>query len=150
MILFISALPFYRHQERSGDWKLFDTNTYNVLRLAVGSSSYSDLPIPEYWNSMDKPHVALIESIHEQVFCFLISQPLQDDGKLWVRNLESVQGEAVVEVKHTNSDYRYYRRDGSRWMKVAEKKDQFFLDVYQRGTYPLTVATLDDNWSAFD
>ena len=26
----------------------------------------------------------------------------------------------------------------------------FFEDIYQRGNYPVTVPTLDDNWSAFD
>jgi hypothetical protein len=129
---------------------LFDTGTYNVLRTAVGSSSYRHLPVPKQWNSVDRPHVALVESIGDRVFYFLISQPLKDDGGMWVKDLESLQDEIVVEIKHNNSDYRYYRRDGQSWTMVAERRDQFFVDVYQRGSYPVAVATLDDNWSAFD
>jgi hypothetical protein len=53
-------------------------------------------------------------------------------------------------VKYTSSDFRYYRRDGRNWLKVAEKRDQFFIDVFQRGNFPVTVPTLDDNWSAID
>jgi hypothetical protein len=128
---------------------MFDTNTYNVLRLAAGSSSYESLPTPEYWDPIDQPHVALLESTGDRVFCFLMSQPLLNN-KLWVKDLNYVQNEAVVEVRYNNSEYRYYRRDGHNWIEVAEKKDQFFVDVYQRGEYPLTVPTLDDNWSAFD
>jgi hypothetical protein len=130
--------------------KMFDADTYNVLRLAAGSSSHRNLPVPKHWNSIDRPHVALLESTGDRVYCFLMSQPSEDNRDLWVMNLDYIQSEAVVEVKHSNSDYRYYRRDYQSWVKVAEKRDQFFLDVYQRGTYAVPVATLDDNWSAFD
>ncbi|TFG98966.1 MAG: hypothetical protein E4H14_20555 [Candidatus Thorarchaeota archaeon] len=129
---------------------MFDIGTYNVLRSAVGSSSHRHLPIPTHWNPVDQPHVALVEFIGDRAFCFLISQPSNDSKGIWVRNLDSVQDDTVVEVKHNNSDYRYYRRSGEYWDMVAEKKDQFFVDVYQRGNYPLTVPTLDDNWSVFD
>ena len=128
--------------------KLFDIGTYNVLRSAVGSTSHRNLPLPTHWNPMDQPHVALIESTGDRVFCFLISQLIRDE--IWVKDLESIQDDAVVEVKFSSFDYRYYRRHGDYWAKVAEKKDQFFVDVYQRGTYPLTVPVLDDNWSALD
>ena len=99
---------------------------------------------------MDRPHVALVETSFGQVFCFLISQPSDDNQEMWIKDLNPVQSEAVVEVKHTNSDYRYYRRDGQTWTKVAERRDQFFIDVYQNGNHPLSVPTMDDNWSAFD
>jgi hypothetical protein len=99
---------------------------------------------------VDRPHVALLESAGDQVFCFLLSQPSKYDDELWVKDLDSIHGDAVVEVKHNNADYRYYRRDEQNWMKVAEKTGQFFVDVYQRGSYPIAVPTLDDNWSAFD
>ena len=130
--------------------ELFDTDTYNVLWLAVGSSSHRNLPVPKHWNSVDRPHVALVESAGDRVFCFLLSQPSENNGEMWVRDLASVQGNVLVEVKHNNSDYRYYRRDGQNWTMIAEKRDQFFVDVYQRGSYPIAVATLNDNWSAFD
>jgi len=130
--------------------KLFDIGTYNVLRSALGSSSHKELPLPRLWDPKDPPHVALVESIGDRVFCFLISHPSDDNGGLWVKELDSAQDDTVVEVKYSRSDYRYYRRNGEYWDKVAEKKDQFFVDVYQRGSYPLTVPTLDDNWSAFD
>ena len=130
--------------------KMFDIGTYNVLRSAAGSTSHRYLPLPKQWNPMDPPHVVLVEFAGDRVFCFLISQYSDDSGEFWVKNLESVQDDTLVEVKHNSSDYRYYRRIGDYWAKVAEKKDQFFVDVYQRGTYPLTVPTLDDNWSALD
>ncbi len=130
--------------------ELFDIDTYNVLRLAAGATTHKNLPIPRQWNSIDRPHVALLEYTHDRIFSFLISQPSNDEKDLWVRDLNLVQGDAVVEVKHTNSDYRYYRRQGMNWLKVAERRDQFFIDVYQRGNYPVTVPTLDDNWSAID
>ena len=94
--------------------------------------------------------MALIEFADNQVFCFLLSQPSEDNEQMWVRDLDSIHGDIVVEVKHSNSDYRYYRRDGQTWTMVAEKRDQFFIDVYERGSYPMTVPTLDDNWSASD
>ena len=94
--------------------------------------------------------MALVEFTGDQAFYFLLSQPSMGEEELWVRNLDSIHGDIVVEVKHSNSDYRYYRRDGQNWTMVAEKRDQFFVDVYQRGSYPMTVPTLDDNWSAFD
>jgi len=84
------------------------------------------------------------------VFCFLLSQPSRTSEQLWIKDLGCISGDVVVEVKHTNSDYRYYRRDGQSWTKVAEKRDQFFIDVYQNGTHPIAVPTLDDNWSAID
>ena len=129
---------------------MFDIDTYNVLRLAAGSTTHKSLPVPKQWNSIDRPHVALLEYTHDRVFSFLISQPSSDERELWIRDLNTVQSDAVIEVKHSNSDYRYYRRDGRNWLKVAEKRDQFFIDIYQRGSHPITVPTLDDNWSAFD
>ena len=122
--------------------KLFDIGTYNVLRSAIGSSSHRHLPLPEQWNPTDHPHVALVESTGDRVFCFLISQPTDDNDEIWVKDLDSVQDDAVVEVKHSRSDYRYYRRDGDYWAKVAEKKDQFFVDVYHRGNYPTNITYL--------
>ena len=130
--------------------KVFDIGTYNVLRSAIGCSLYRSLPLPTNWNRNDSPHVALIESTGDRVFCFLISQPLDNEEDIWVKELDSLQSDAVVEVKYNQSDYRYYRRNGENWTMVAEKKDQFFVDIYQRGNYPVTVPTFDDNWSAFD
>lgn len=144
------AVSYTHSKSRMVNCRLFDTGTYNVLSSAVGSSSYRGLPVPKHWNPVDRPHVALVESSGERVFCFLVSQPSEDNEEIWVKDLDSIQDDAVVEVKHSNSDYRYYRRYGQNWMMVAEKRDQFFVDVYQRGNYPLTVPTLDDNWSAFD
>lgn len=129
---------------------LFDTGTYNVLYSAVGCTSHRNLPVPRYWNIVDRPHVALVESVGDRVFYFLLSQPARDNGELWIKDLDSITGNVVVEIKHNNSDFRYYRRDGKNWTKIAEKRDQFFMDVYQRGSYPVAVATLDDNWCAFD
>lgn len=130
--------------------ELFDIDTYNVLRLAAGSTMYKDLPIPKQWNSIDRPHVALLEYTYDRVYSFLISQPSNDEKELWIRDLNTIQNDAVLEVKHTNSDYKYYRRHGQNWLKVAERHDQFFIDVYQRGNNPVVVPTLDDNWSAID
>ncbi|TFG29649.1 hypothetical protein EU528_09375 [Candidatus Thorarchaeota archaeon] len=129
---------------------MFDTGTYNVLRSAVGSSSFRHLPLPQDWDPFDCPHVALVESTGDRVFSFLISQPTDDGDEIWVRDLDFVEDGTVIEVKHSQFDYKYYRRDGDCWAMVAEKKDPFFMDIYQRGDYPLTVPTLDDNWSAFD
>ena len=129
---------------------VFDIGTYNVLRSAIGSSLYRSLPVPTKWNPMDPPHVALIESTGDRVFCFLISEYLDCSEEIWVKNISSLQSDAVVEIKHSSCDYRYCRRNGENWTMVAEKKDQFFVDIYQRGNYPVTVPTLDDNWSAFD
>ena len=128
---------------------VFDIGTYNVLRSAVGASLFRSLPLPNNRNQMDTPHVALIESTGDRIFCFLISQRTED-GEMWVKDIDFVQNDAVIEVKYSQSDYRYYRRNGENWTMVAEKKDQFFVDIYQRGNYPVTVPTLDDNWSAFD
>ena len=129
---------------------MFDIGTYNVLRSAIGASTYRQIPLPQQWDPLDCPHVALVESTGDRVFSFLLSQPTDEDGEIWVRNLDFVEDGSVIEVKHSRAEYKYYRRDGEFWAIIAEKKDPFFVDVYQRGAYPLTVPTLDDNWSALD
>ncbi|MBN2229213.1 MAG: hypothetical protein JW779_06425 [Candidatus Thorarchaeota archaeon] len=129
---------------------MFDTGTYNVLRSAVGASSYRNLPAPKKWNSIDRPHVALVESIGNQVLSFLLSNPKKDTDDLWIKNPDVLQSDAVVEVRYSSTDYRYYRRDSTYWTKVAEKSDPFFIEVYQRGSNPIEVPVLDDNWSALD
>ena len=149
-MLSIDSALFFRELGSAVNLKLFDTGTLNVLRSAIGSASFEDLPLPTQWDGFDPPHVALVESAGNRVFSFLISQTFEDTNELWVRDLDSIQEDAVVEVKHSCYDYRYYRRDRERWAMVAEKKDPFFMDVFQRGEYPLSVPTLDDNWSAFD
>jgi len=130
--------------------KVFDVGTFNVLQSAIGSTLYRSLPVPRDWSENDIPHVALIESTGDRVFCFLISHADGNDEEIWVKDIESIPENSVIEVKFSRSDYRYYRRTGKNWTMVAEKKDQFFVDIYQRGDYPVTVPTLDDNWSALD
>jgi hypothetical protein len=129
---------------------LTNRDLYNILHSAVGCSSHKNLPAPKLWNSIDRPHVALVESSYDRVFCFLLSQYSHDTKELWINNIDSIPGDVVVEVKHTNSDYRYYRRDRGAWTKVAERRDQFFIDVYQDGNHPIAVPTLEGNWSTFD
>lgn len=130
--------------------KVFDIGTFNVLQSAIGSTLYRNLPVPRDWDEKDIPHVALIDSTGDRVFSFLISHADGNDEEIWVKDIESIPENVVIEVKFNRNDYRYYRRTGNNWTMVAEKKDQFFVDIYQRGDYPVTVPTLDDNWSALD
>ncbi len=85
--------------------KLFDRDTYNVIRLANGCSSHRNLPVPKHWNSVERPHVALVDTSNDRVFCFLLSQPTENNEEMRVKDLSSIQGTVVVEVKHSHSDY---------------------------------------------
>ena len=129
---------------------MFDVGTFNVLQSAIGSTLFRTLPVPRDWSENDDPHVALIESTGDRVFCFLISHAEADNAEMWIKDITSIPENVVIEVKFNRNDYRYYRRNGENWTMVAERKDQFFVDIYQRGDYPVTVPTLDDNWSALD
>ena len=114
--------------------QLIDESMLRVMQSAMGASSYRRLPIPRNWNPVDRPHVALLESTDDCVFCFFVSEPAADSSELSVKDLDCVPDNTVVEVRYSSYDYRYYRHDGHVWIVVAQARDRFFMEFYVHGS----------------
>ena len=99
---------------------------------------------------MDRPHIALLESVDDIIFYFFLSQPSEERRELQIENLENVEDNTVVEVRYSSSDYRYYRRNGGMWMTVAEMRNPFFMEVYEDGSCPVPIQFPDDRLSISD
>jgi hypothetical protein len=119
--------------------QMTEANVLVFLRSAVGSSSYRKLPVPKHWDTMNRPHVALLDSVDERVFCFFLSQPSVQGNGLTVVDLKDAPTGTVVEIRRNALDYRYYRRESEAWRLVAEVRSQFLMEVYDRGDGPVVV-----------
>ncbi|RDE13157.1 MAG: hypothetical protein C4K47_06560 [Candidatus Thorarchaeota archaeon] len=114
-----------------------------ILQAATGACSYRRLPVPRYWNPVDRPHVAILESMDGRFLRFYVSQPPTEGNELSVKNLEWVRDRTMVEVRHSSTDYRYYRRDGNAWTVVAQARDRFFVECYEDGSSSGAIKMLD-------
>jgi hypothetical protein len=75
------------------------------------------------------------------VFSVFLSNP-EDDGfktqqSLEVSDLNRLPTKTVIEIRHSNSQYAYYRRDNGSWTKVAEASDPFVVEVFSHGYAPI-------------
>ncbi|MHA1135569.1 MAG: hypothetical protein ACTSSE_03705 [Candidatus Thorarchaeota archaeon] len=43
----------------------------------------------------------------------------------------------MLEIRHGNSHFAYYRRDNGSWTKVAEASDPFVVEVFSHGYAPI-------------
>jgi len=69
-----------------------------------------------------------------RVISFFVLQPLPDGIRLHIRDVEWVGKRTIVEVGHSSTDYRYFRRDGNVWTLVAQARDQFLVEYYTGGS----------------
>ncbi len=123
------------------DQMSIDEGTYLVLRSASGAFTCRLPPVPKIWNTIDRPHVALLLPDTNGIFPVFLSQP-EDDGHKTPKKLETVDlntlpTKSIIEIRHSNAHYAYYRRDNGSWTKVAEANDPFAVEVFSHGYAPV-------------
>lgn len=119
---------------------IIDKGAYLMLRSAIGAYTCRKPPIPSKWNSVDRPHVAVLMPSDEDVFRLFLSNPVgtaNPGHRLEIAKLEELPIKSIIEVRHCNLDYRYYRRDNSMWTKVAEARNPFVVEVFSHGCTPI-------------
>ena len=120
-----------------------DEGTYLVLRSASGAFTCRYPPVPKKWNSVDRPHVALLLPDAGNIFSVFLSQPEDDTSKkeqaLEVSDLNRIPPKSIIEIRHSNAQYAYYRRDNGSWTKVAEASDPFVVEVFSHGYAPIVM-----------
>ncbi len=123
------------------DQMTIDEATYLILRSASGAFSCRYPPVPRSWNPIDRPHVAMLLPDEGGIFSVFLSNP-EDDGSnkpqsLEVSDLNRLPIKAIIEIRHSNAQYAYYRRDNGSWTKVAEASDPFVVEVFSHGYAPI-------------
>ena len=120
-----------------------DEGTYLVLRSASGAFTCRYPPVPKKWNTVDRPHVALLLPDVGGIFSVFLSQPEDDKSKveqsLEVSDLNRIPPKSIIEIRHSNAQYAYYRRDNGSWTKVAEASDPFVVEVFSHGYAPIVM-----------
>lgn len=123
------------------DSMTIDEGTYLVLRSASGAFTCRYPPVPKKWNSVDRPHVALLLPDAGSIFSVFLSNPEDDESKqdqsLEVSDLNRMPPKSIIEIRHSNAQYAYYRRDNGSWTKVAEASDPFVVEVFSHGYAPI-------------
>jgi hypothetical protein len=118
-----------------------DEGTYLVLRSASGAFTCRYPPVPKKWNPVDRPHVALLLPDAGNIFSVFLSQPEDDTSKmeqaLEISDLNRIPSKSIIEIRHSNAQYAYYRRDNGSWTKVAEASDPFVVEVFSHGYAPI-------------
>lgn len=119
---------------------IIDKGAYLMLRSAIGAYTCRKPPVPSKWNSVDRPHVAVLMPSNDEVFRLFLSNPIGTENpghQLEVTNLGELPAKSILEVRHGNLDYRYYRRDNATWTKVAEARNPFVVEVFSHGCTPI-------------
>lgn len=120
-----------------------DEGTYLVLRSASGAFTCRYPPVPKKWNSVDRPHVALLLPDVGGIFSVFLSKPEDGESKLEqsleVSDLGRIPPKSIIEIRHSNAQYAYYRRDNGSWTKVAEASDPFVVEVFSHGYAPIVM-----------
>ena len=121
------------------DQMSIDEGTYLVLRSASGAFTCRYPPVPKIWNSTDRPHVALLLPDMNGIFPVFLSQPEHETGYLITKDLTQLPTKSIIEIRHGNSHFAYYRRDNGSWTKVAEASDPFIVEVFSHGYAPIVM-----------
>ncbi len=120
---------------------MIDESTLLALRSANGAFSCRMPPLPHDWNPIDRPHVANLVDLDHDVFRVYLSTPTRIHGsvryKLAISELERLPLKSIIEIRHDNVEFSYYRRDESLWTKVAESNSPFMVEVFSHGTSPI-------------
>lgn len=127
--------------EVQSDMSTIDEGTYLVLRSASGAFTCRYPPVPKKWNPIDRPHVALLLHDSNRIFPVYLSQPdpLSNDLDLTTTDLSKLPTKSIIEIRHSNSHFAYYRRDNGSWTKVAEATDPFIVEVFSHGYAPVVM-----------
>ncbi len=110
---------------------MIDAGILYALSLSYGAFSCRTPPAPKQWDCVNRPHVALLVPVNDEVFQVFLSQPKQTGAgeTLEVADLDSLPPSSMIEVRHTGALYRYYRRDEAMWTKVGESRDPFLVEI---------------------
>ena len=125
--------------EVTTDMSSIDEGTYLVLRSASGAFTCRYPPVPKKWNPVDRPHVALLIPDVSGIFPVFLSQPEEESGYLITKDLTQLPTKSIIEIRHGNSHFAYYRRDNGSWTKVAEASDPFVVEVFSHGYAPIVM-----------
>jgi hypothetical protein len=126
--------------EVNTDMSSIDEGTYLVLRSASGAFTCRYPPVPKKWNPVDRPHVALLLPDVTGIFPVFLSQPEEESSGssyLVTKDLAQLPTKSIIEIRHGNSHFAYYRRDNGSWTKVAEASDPFVVEVFSHGYAPI-------------
>jgi len=120
-----------RQELKEGHSNVIDVCIFHALSLSYGAFSCRTPPVPKQWDCVNRPHVALLVPINDEVFPVFLSQPKQTGAgeTLEVADLDSLPPTSMIEVRHTGALYRYYRRDEAMWTKVGESRDPFLVEI---------------------
>ena len=132
-------LDRYNSTPEVKDQMSIDEGTYLVLRSASGAFTCRYPPVPKKWNSIDRPHVALLLPDTNGIFPVFLSQPEEETNYLVTKDLTQLPSKSIIEIRHGNAHFAYYRRDNGSWTKVAEASDPFVVEVFSHGYAPIVM-----------
>ncbi len=120
---------------------MIDESTLLIMQSAMGAYTCRTPPIPRKWDSLNRPHVALLIHSDDYIFRVFLSKPSNmpnsNEELLDVSDLESLPQGSVVEIRNDSTDISYYLRENDLWKKVAESKNPFLMEIYSHGSFPL-------------
>jgi len=58
---------------------------------------------------------------------------------LAISDLDHLPIKSIIEIRHDNVEFSYYRKDEGLWTKVAESSSPFMVEVFSHGTSPIIV-----------
>ncbi|TFF91207.1 hypothetical protein EU545_05100 [Candidatus Thorarchaeota archaeon] len=122
---------------------MIDEGTYLVLKSAAGAFTCRSPPLPKSWNSVDRPHVAVLVPSEDDVFRVYLSSPDSNNGTNEIVPpvaLHALPDESVIEIRHDSVEYTYFRKDSKEaWTKVAEAQNPFLVEVFSYGLTPIVM-----------
>ncbi|MFW9919385.1 MAG: hypothetical protein ACFFED_07285 [Candidatus Thorarchaeota archaeon] len=122
---------------------IVDESIYLILKAATGAFSCKTPPIPKDWNPGDRPHIAHLVSLDHSVFRVYLSIPQRISGtmkyELLVSSLEVLPADSIIEIRHNNTEFSYYRKDNGIWTKIAESISAFMFEVFSHGAAPVII-----------
>lgn len=124
--------------------ELTEANILAFLRSAPGSASYKRLPLPKKWDVGSRPHVAVLDSVGDVVFCFFLSSPSAEGSELDISDIRVLPIGTVVEVRYSALDYRYFRRDEEGWRLVGEVRSHLLMEIYNTESLPVVLSLYED------
>lgn len=122
---------------------IVDEGIYLILKSATGAFSCKHPPLPRGWNPADRPHIANLVSLDQSVFRVYLSMPKRIFGTLkydlLVSDVNTLSSESIIEIRYSNVEYSYYRKDNGIWTKVAECTNSFTVEVFSHGAAPIII-----------
>ncbi|MCF2136248.1 MAG: hypothetical protein K9W43_03325 [Candidatus Thorarchaeota archaeon] len=120
-----------------------DEGSFMVLKAAPGAYSCSSLPLPQSWDPVKRPHVALLIPTGNELFRVMLSTPQNNNDHLEISNLSKIDVGSIIEIRYGEVEYKYFRKDSTGWTNVGASDDPFFVEVFTSGLTPLYLIALE-------